>query len=149
MEFLLPAVTLSILLIAAISDLRTNRIPNILSLIGIILVGIIFAFTQSWPETIPHLWSMGAMFVITMIGFAARWIGGGDAKILTFVALTVPITKLLPLCLWISIMGGLQALYAIAEAKIKHQPKTRGIPYGVAIFLGTLGYWVMRLPLSS
>lgn len=144
-SLLLPALSLSILLIAMIRDIQTRRIPNHLSLIGIILTALALLVTDAGGDLWSHLLSLGIMFVITFISFNFKWIGGGDAKILTFTAFTVPVQELLTLCLWISILGGVQAIVSIALARIKKQKKSKGLPYAVAIFFGTLGFVIQKI----
>ncbi len=144
LSILIPSFTLSLLFLAMIQDIKTNRISNLFSLIGIMGTLMILILTEPWEIIRLHLLSFLILFVITLIGYRARVIGGGDAKILSFVALTVPFFDLLTLCLCITISGGIQALISIIYGKIKGLPKTIGIPYGVAVFVGTLGFWMIN-----
>lgn len=144
LEILLITFTLSLLFLAAIFDIRTRRIPNILSLIGLLGICFILILSKPFQEILPHLYSLIAMTLISMTIFYLHLIGGGDAKMLLVTAFSIPISDLLLLGLWISLVGGGQALFCMGLNRM-YPKKSAGIPYAVAIFIGTILFFVERL----
>jgi prepilin peptidase CpaA len=147
---------------AAWSDFLQLIIPNIyVLLIGAVFVPA-FALTQffapdagffgSWKN---HLFSAGLMFIITYVLFHFKVMGGGDAKLLTAVALWTGVKGLMPMLFMMAIVGGvLGAITLLLNGeKIsfkttkslwieKAQQGEKSVPYGIAIFVGTIfGFW--------
>lgn len=75
-------------------DLRYMRIPNVLSLVLIIAFCLTFALGAVVPDIWWRLAIAAFVFAIGFVGFALRLFGGGDVKILTALALYVPIEHL-------------------------------------------------------
>ena len=150
-----------IVLAAAVSDLVSYRIPNVLvlALIGAFIVwGAIHYKETAW------LSHFGAAFLCLVGGFTLYQfgqMGAGDVKLLTAVALWTGLSGLIPLLLFMSLSGLFalplillaRAFVARAQANNRWKPewpvprvltKKQGVPYGVAIALGAIVAMVIR-----
>lgn len=72
-------------LAAAISDLRTRRIPNVLA-IALFLCGIVLNAVAGWHALAADLAISLAVLTIGSIAFSFKLIGGGDVKLLAAAA---------------------------------------------------------------
>lgn len=137
---------------AAISDIRTMTISNRLCLIlaggfypAAVLVGL------SWPLIGIHTLLAFAVLLAGMAMFAAGWMGGGDAKLMTAASLWLGLSAALPFVFYVALMGGVLTVVFLILRKLFHRhinsmsgwqqrlmTDKGGIPYGVAIFAGAL-----------
>lgn len=152
----LPYLVLVQLTIAAISDIRSLKIPNRLVLCVLAVVAVHFALLP------PALWlgqiCVGLLvFVVTAALFFLRMIGGGDAKLLAVLGLWVAPDHVMQFLLVMTIFGALLSLSGLvlmrsgAAEKLHHikifqsgwmsaLSQGRGVvPYGVAI--AAAGFW--------
>ena len=139
---------------AAFTDLFTMTIPNRISLV--LVAGFISLLPFSGLSLADIGWHFAAgalMLAITMGMFFAGVVGGGDAKLVSAVALWVGLDLLLPYLLMASIFGGALTLIllfirkyplllAVSHASwLERLHQTRGpIPYGIALSAAAL--WV-------
>lgn len=150
------------LVVCAVFDLRSFRIPNVITG-GMLALFPIAGLLASQP--IDWLWHLAAgllVFVPVAALFAFNILGGGDAKLLAVAALWLGWDQLLPFMVLTGFFGGLlavfilmvrnpatEALFALAGAgrpQILH--RGAGIPYGIAI--AAAGCWLApRLPLIA
>ncbi len=145
---ILPA----LLIIAAVHDLLTFRIPNwvSLALLGLFLVVAPFA-GLSWTIIGSHLALGAALLLVGMAMFAMNLLGGGDAKLLAAVGVWMGWLALPVYLVWAAIIGGLLALAVLTFRRtplatmISATPwisrlhdKQAGIPYGIALAAGAL-----------
>jgi|SRR5579872_3186485 len=153
-----------IVVAAAVSDLVSYRIPNllVLTLMGTFVIwGALHYKEAAW------LSHVGAALVCLAAGYVLylfRQIGAGDVKLLTAVALWTGLNGLVALLLFMSLSGLFalplillaRALIAKASASKLWKPewpvprvlrKRQGVPYGVAIALGAL-ITIMIRPLT-
>jgi prepilin peptidase CpaA len=139
-ELLILAFVPALLAAAAMWDLVSFTIPNVLSLA---LIGL------GLPQVGLHLLAGFAGLVLGFGFFAAGWIGGGDAKLFAAVSLWLGFSDLLPYALIASVFGGLLTLGLLAArqwplpARLARQAwllrlhdAHAGVPYGVALALG-------------
>jgi prepilin peptidase CpaA len=140
------------LLWAAVSDLRTMTIPNRLSLI--LAVGFFPAALLYKPELgfiFDHLMVGLIGFCLGLAAFALRFMGGGDAKLIAATSLWFSFSGLLPLLVYIALMGGLLTILLILarfffQVYVPSMPpfmqtlmKPKGdIPYGLGICAGAI-----------
>jgi prepilin peptidase CpaA len=73
--------------------------------------------------------------------FARKWMGGGDVKLLTALALWIEPTWFLQLLIMMALVGGLLTLVMGAWHIARRQRDRLAIPYGVAI--AAAGLWVL------
>lgn len=146
------------LLVAAVSDIRTFRIPDSLSLLVVALFVASVTFGQSVDSLASHMASMGAAFLLGLVAFRYRIMAGGDVKLITAVSLWIGVKDLHILLTWIALAGGVQAVLvilvhhtkvrleegAIGEASKRNGSRLRSelsgqrLPYGVAIAAGAV-----------
>lgn len=134
---------------AALQDVAMLRISNLFPIALILLFGG-WLFANGVPGTI---WQNGVLFlIIVAFGialFAARWLGGGDVKLLAAIALWFDLRGGLALFVYMSLFGGLLSLLLVFARRFVPEParerlgwpglKPKGpIPYGVAIAAGAL-----------
>jgi prepilin peptidase CpaA len=141
-----------LLIVAAVKDALTMKIPNWISLA---LVG---AFAVIAPFLLPPavlgmnlLIGLGAL-VVGFAFFALKWLGGGDAKLLAASSLWVGWSGLPEFLIWTALAGGALALalmtarkaafflpVVIGEGALGRLLAPEGdMPYGVAIAVGGL-----------
>jgi prepilin peptidase CpaA len=145
---ILPALVIT----AALKDLTSMTIPNWIS--GLLVLGFVpaaWAAGLGVGEMGLHLAVGVGGLLIGMGLFAARVIGGGDAKLMAAAALWLGLKSAGLFLLWTGVAGGLFCL-ALIMARRSLQPYAAGtggwmgqllepkgdIPYGVAICAGVL-----------
>lgn len=133
------------LLFAAFTDIRERRIANWLNL-AIAAGAPVFWWTSGlslWPDV---AWQIGvalAAFTCLCGLFALGWMGGGDVKLLTVLALWVTPTHFMQLLVIMAIVGGILTIVMAAWHFMMNQKERLAIPYGVAIAAGAL--WVLAM----
>lgn len=143
--------------LAAVSDVRGMTIPNLYS--GIIIGAFVLCYAILWlggREDVfaslgSHIAAAVAVFLITLLMFAAKAMGAGDSKLGTALALWLGLKGLFPFIFYTSVVGGLLGLMALYLQKKKPfkdvkpeswvgqvQGGASKVPYGVAIVVGAL-----------
>jgi prepilin peptidase CpaA len=146
--FIISAVWVVTLVVAAISDLRSFRIPNIFPAVLILLFGITYGLVGFSGVLWPNIFHFLLALIIGMGLFGQGWIGGGDAKLYAAVALWFDWTGAVALILMTTLSGLILAALFIGARMAglrKNVPKEdRRIPYGVAIAIGAIStaVWV-------
>jgi prepilin peptidase CpaA len=145
-------IAIGILAIIAYGDVRSRRIPNMLSF-AVAALGFIRIILAN--DTAAALHSIGAAVLILGVAFLLFWrgvIGGGDAKLIAAMALLIADHDLFSFLFLMSLCGGVLALAIVAEDKLRPQllawlarihatraaewmakPAPSSVPYGVAI----------------
>lgn len=145
-----------LMIVAALSDLTSLRIPNWLTL----LIAVLF-FPMAWLTGMPlvefgwHVAAGAILFVAGIALFALRLFGGGDSKLMAAAGLWFGTSQTLPflvatviaggvlaiaVALWSMIMvsaeiHGLEADKGIGRIAHKIKPK---LPYGFAFAIGAI-----------
>jgi prepilin peptidase CpaA len=126
---------LCVLLWLAVVDVRVRRLPNG----AVFAIGVLFF--------IDALVALG-VFAVCAALFAARMLGGGDAKLAAVIFLWVGRDLSWSTFTLISLIGTVVALISLAARHIKPRQQSRpmralamfssarGVPYGVALALG-------------
>ncbi len=131
------------LVTAAVTDIRRRQIDNWLNA-GIVLAAPLYWWASGlslWPGVGWQLGLAGLTLVLTATLFAMRWMGGGDVKLLTALALWITPTWFLKLVLMMALLGGLLTLVLGAWHVARRRRDRLAIPYGVAI--AAAGLWVL------
>lgn len=133
-----------ILLIAALwSDLKERLIPNRYTL----CLGILWPlWVLTAPLAIAWWWHIGgaaAVFLVSLFLFSRGFWGGGDAKLISVLALWSPPAFLLNFLMITALCGGVLSLYYLPralrwrkKARLDENPQPFELPYGVAISFG-------------
>lgn len=103
------------LLVAAVWDLATFRIPNVLNLVYLALFPVAALLAPGPVDWLWHLAAFGLVFVVGIAMFSFGLFGGGDVKLLIVAALWLGWHNLLELVVWVSLAGGAVALMAVLE----------------------------------
>lgn len=126
---------------AAISDVRTRKIPNgsVLAVIALFVGWSVLAGFQGLPQAL----IAGAIaFVVSFALYNLKIVGAGDSKLFAAVALYAGLHRLAQLTLGTAVVGGLIALVIMVtrprRALVMLTMRGKGdfgdgIPYGVAI----------------
>ncbi|SPB12803.1 type 4 prepilin peptidase 1 [Caballeronia novacaledonica] len=150
-------IVLCALLWLAVIDVRSRRLPTKI----VLTVGALFfadALTRRMPvdDVIVHLLLALGVFLVCAVLFAAKMLGGGDAKLASVIFLWAGLAFSLPALTLISVIGTVVSLISLATRSMNPvQPLlpmrvlamfsgARGVPYGVALALG--GGAVIVLP---
>jgi prepilin peptidase CpaA len=141
LELAIAALAGICLALAAVSDVRAFRIPNIYPALLILLflgARLIwgFSFSDWW-----HLLHFAIALVVGMLLFKLGWVGGGDAKLYAGAAVWFSGTNAAMLIFATGIAGLLLAIVYLLKRKLRRSDqqvpkKDRRIPYGLAIAVG-------------
>ncbi len=136
-----------ILMAAAVSDIKSRRIPNPL-VMSMLLLFVVWSAATGIKEMPGALLAGGIAFAVGVVMYSLGKLGAGDVKLFAALSLFAGMGHLLILALATAISGGVVALVQIAlqprraAASLalgqKIQVTTGGVPYGVAIAIGGL-----------
>lgn len=127
------------LLVAAFTDLRSRHISNKLN--AVIALGAPLFWWATGLSFSDIAWQLGvALLALVILAglFAMRWMGGGDVKLLSALALWVKPAVFLDLIIAVALIGGVLTLAFGAWHIARRQHDRLAIPYGVAIAAAAL-----------
>lgn len=107
---------------AAVLDLRFRRIPNLLSLAGILLGMAVNVFFSGVDGLLLAAAGMLLAFGIGFPLWLAGWFGAGDVKLLSAVGAIVNVKLLLPVLAGIAIAGGVIAAMHLLGRRLQKEP---------------------------
>ena len=138
-EILLAALA-TILVVAAVIDVRTFTISNRLNLTVALLAPLYWASValSPWPGIAIQLAAGVAVFTILAGAFYAGMMGGGDVKLAAALALWFSPVNTIKFLVIMSVAGGLLTLGVLVWHRAKRREGRPQIPYGVAIAFGGL-----------
>ncbi|WP_051888829.1 A24 family peptidase [Caballeronia sordidicola] len=150
-------VVLCALLWLAVVDVRVRRLPTpvVLAVGGLFFLNALIV-RMSLRDVLAHLLLGSGVFVICAALFAAKMLGGGDAKLASIIFLWTGPSLWLPTLTLISVIGTLVSLVSLATRHMDQDQHllpmralamfsgARGVPYGVALAFG--GGSVIMLP---
>jgi prepilin peptidase CpaA len=160
LQTIISFVGIALFIIAAFSDVKTFRIPNVL-VVAVALLGVTRLIVNGDPSI--ALYTVGASAVLLIVGFLLFWqgiVGGGDAKLVTASALLIGYHDLFSFLVVMSICGALITLFALAIHKFIPLyagprltvllPKAQlAVPYGVAIAAAGGVTLLLQSPLAT
>jgi len=145
-------------LIAAITDIRTRRVPNVLA--GALFAsGLVLNALHGWQAAAADLAIVAIVIVLGTFAFSMKLIGGGDVKLLAAAAGTLGYPSAVDFLLFTLLCGGIvaivfsamrgrlaatfsnvraMALPVFAGAAPARPQAGLAMPYAVAIFAGAL-----------
>lgn len=145
--FIVAAVFVGFMLVAAFYDLFTMTIPNELNgAVALLFILVAFLSGYSALEVAKGISLSALVLVIGFALFAFGWIQGGDAKLAAAVGAWMGFDHVLIWFVYMSLLGGLLTVFLLAIRYVPlpayllkyewidrlHNPKT-GVPYGIAI----------------
>jgi prepilin peptidase CpaA len=148
LSVLLPLALATLLIVAALGDVRRYRIPNQLNL-AMALLALPWWLVQSglqlgllWQIMLPQMLLIGGMFLLMLLAMHYNLFGGGDAKMLLALAFWFPLDAYLSLLTVMALAGGVLSLALLLRQRLASPASgtTRKlrVPYGVAIAAGGL-----------
>jgi len=162
------ALLLAVVLGAAVYDVRYRRIPNWLSVSGVVFGLALNTFLyQGWPGLRLSLGGLAAGFGVYFVLYALRAMGAGDVKLMAAVGAIVGWQDWFGTFLITAIIGGAMALILVArKGRVKktlwnvgfiisemksgrpaymskdeldvRSPRALGLPHGAVIAVGTI-----------
>ena len=139
MEAIILLLGVVLVVAAAYGDIKTLRIPNLL-VVAVGALGVLRLVVIGDPSV--ALYTAGASAVVFVIVFLLFWlglVGGGDAKLITAMALLIGYHDLFNFLVLMSVCGALLSLAILLmhRSAASSPPKARlPVPYGVAIAAG-------------
>ncbi|MDR5883046.1 prepilin peptidase [Caballeronia sp. LZ032] len=157
LSLIIRLAVLGALLWLAIADVRTRRLPtSIVLTIGALFFLDAFVAGMSLDDVISHLVLAVIVFLACALLFAAKMVGGGDAKLASVIFLWVGFGLSLATLTLVSVIGTVVSLVSLATRNMNPSHRSmplralamfsaaRGVPYGVALAFG--GGLVIMLP---
>jgi prepilin peptidase CpaA len=153
----IAAAFLGLLAWAAWSDIRDYRIPNILvgALLGLFVLALAAGVVPR-SHILAHLVTGALALLLGLVFFHKNWIGGGDAKLFAVLALWAGGFEVMRLAFVMALAGGVLSAVVLIRARRKTNaapgmtrsgdeiPRPK-VPYGVAIAVAGLDYWIRAL----
>jgi len=135
----------ALLIIAAASDVINRRIPN-WTVAGLLILFVAWAFARPGVSLPSAFTAFGLALAVSAGLYLIRWVGAGDSKLFSAVALFAGLPLLPALSLATVLTGGAIVVGAlIVNPKragrvltAKGRAQFRGVPYGVAISVAGL-----------
>ncbi len=113
---LLASMLVLVVVAAAITDVRTRRIPNVLT-VGALVLALAVRATMGGGALLDGMAAAGAAFAIALPVFALGGLGGGDVKLLAAVGAFLGLEPLWG-ALFVTIMvGGAMALISVLRRR--------------------------------
>jgi prepilin signal peptidase PulO-like enzyme (type II secretory pathway) len=138
--WILGLVILVVLIFSAVFDLKYMILPDIATVILIIMALIIFFLNGfEWKNIIAAVIASGFLWVLHLIT-KGRGMGMGDVKLAFFMGLFLGYPKIIVAMYGAFIIGALVGLVLLITKKIK---KKTQIPFGPFLILGTLIAWFL------
>ncbi len=163
---LLSVAIVAVMGLAALSDARDRRIPNVISVSGVVLALFLRGMPGD-PTMMAGILGAGLGLLLGFPLFALGGFGGGDAKLLVTAGAFLGPGPFGMALLFIGIFGGALALWVMLRRRVAlpalfrtwdamkflasfgrsgewptlDQPAPITVPYGIAIALGTVAAW--------
>ena len=170
MQTAILIIGMGILIVIAYDDVRTRRIPNVLSL-AIAILGLLRIILGHDPVAAGHtLAAATAIFIAAFLLFWYGGIGGGDTKLVAATALLVGYHDLFSFLFLMSACGGALALAMLARDRLRPRrwlparrargslatetaecvaaPARPTVPYGVAIAAAGVVTLILNAPFA-
>lgn len=140
----LVALLAILMIVAAVSDLRSRSISNGLNAAIALLVIPYWIATgmAAWPDIALQFGAAFAVFLVFAGLFAIGAMGGGDVKMIGGVMLWIPLPLFIPMLTLMAIGGGILSAVMLIHSKIRPSDKMIEVPYGVAI--AAAGLWALH-----
>jgi prepilin peptidase CpaA len=141
----------ALLIIAAVSDVARRRIPN-WTVAGLVILFAAWVAVRPGTSLPSAFIGFGVAFAVSFGLYLIRWVGAGDSKLFSAVALFAGLNMLPTLAVATTLTGGAIVIGALIlnpkragrGLTAKGRAESRGVPYGVAI--STAGLLLMFAP---
>ena len=134
------------MLVSMYTDLRWRKIYNVVTLPLALAAPLYWIATgdYGWSTIGMHLLVAACAFLFCLLWFSLGWMGGGDLKLYTALALWFSWQQILQLFLLSAIIGLAVTIVALTIHKARGKQGLSKTPYGVAIALA--GLWIAGEP---
>ncbi len=157
-------VTLGMCAMAAWSDYKGFRIPNMVSIVIAAAFAVAYGATYVsgqvsivFGDVKSHLIAAGAVLLVTMLLFGLKLLGAGDSKFAAAVSLWLGVPGLAPFLFYMALIGGVLGVASLALRRwkpFKNPPEGswpdkaqsghNSVPYGIAIAGGVVAAFLYR-----
>jgi prepilin peptidase CpaA len=167
-----------LILVAAVYDLRYRRIPNWLTISGVITGIAMNTFLyRGWPGLRLSLAGLAVSFAAYFLLYSLRAMGGGDVKLMAAIGALVGVRDWFGIFMITALIGGIAGLAMLSMrgrlkktlwnvgfilSEMKHgrpayvrreeldvtNPKSVGLPHGAMIALGTIMFLSISVRLT-
>jgi prepilin peptidase CpaA len=135
----------ALLLVAAATDLVSRRIPN-WTVVGLLALFVAWVMVRPGVSLSGALAGFGVAFVVSLGLYLIRWVGAGDSKLFSALALFAGLNMWPTLVMATTLTGAAIVIGAFALSPKragrvltkKGREEYRGVPYGVAISVAGL-----------
>ncbi len=136
----------TILVVAAVIDVRTFTISNKLNLTVALLAPVYWLSValSPWPDMAVQVAAAATVLVLFACAFYAGMMGGGDVKLAAALALWFSPFATLKFLVLTSLAGGVLTLAVLVWHRVRNREGRPEIPYGVAIAFGGLAILTQR-----
>jgi prepilin peptidase CpaA len=136
----------TILVVAAVIDIRTFTISNRLNLVVALLAPVYWASIalSPWPGIAVQIAAGAIVFTLLAGAYYAGMMGGGDVKLAAALALWFSPAGTVRFLVLTSLAGGVLTMGLVAWHRAKKREGRPEIPYGVAIAFGGLAILTQR-----
>jgi prepilin peptidase CpaA len=136
----------TLLVVAAVIDVRTFTISNRLNLTVALLAPLYWLSIalSPWPGIAIQLAAATTVFILLAGAFYAGMMGGGDVKLAAALALWFPPASTIKFLVLMSVAGGVLTLAVLVWHRARRREGRPEIPYGVAIAFGALAILTQR-----
>lgn len=110
LPFALAVVLGVLVVVAAVLDFRTRRVPNWLTAGGVVVGLGLHVFLDGWGGLKFSLLGLGLGFVIFLPLFALRGMGGGDVKLMAAIGAMAGVTNTFVIFILTAVLGGVLAM---------------------------------------
>lgn len=129
-------VFLGLVTAAAVTDVRSFRIPDGVPLALAVTLLALHAVTGDW-SALPDAVAAGSLALAVGWGLQALGVwGGGDAKLVAAIALWTGMAQMPRFLLATALAGGVLALWVLARGRLGIGTDRKDLPYGLAIAVG-------------
>lgn len=140
---ILLAILAVLLLVAAATDIRARVISNRLNAAIALLAPLYWLASglDPWPGMAMQAGLALGVFALFAGLFAAGLMGGGDVKMLTALALWLPLAATIKVLIATALLGGVVTVIVLAWHRLRRLSAAPEVPYGVAI--AGAGLWAV------
>ncbi|WP_244816347.1 prepilin peptidase [Caballeronia sp. Lep1P3] len=149
LSLVIRLIALCALLWLAVIDVRSRRLPTkVVLVVGALFFVDALVRRMAIDDVIVHLLLAIGVFLVCAALFAAKMLGGGDAKLASAIFLWAGLSLSIPALTLISVIGTFVSLISLATRAMNPAQRSmplralamfsgaRGVPYGVALALG-------------
>lgn len=174
--YFLTFVCIAVLALASLSDIRSRRIPNYLSVVLVITSLSVYLMIDGTDGLLFSLKGMGLGFIILFVPYLFGGMGAGDVKLMAGVGAALGSEQVLLALIFTALLGGILAVIIILagdtiketlknffasawltlsgagmtslKVGLEHKKKTK-VPYGFVIACGTVASMLWRVTVKG